>query len=121
MHAADLRVTRSSDRSGGLVVGVPLADIYLQFLAGRARPNTVLAAAHDSKVFFTVVGKSPAEVRPADVLAFIAGQRTVGVGGHGLRQRVDLVGEPAGVSVATVRRRLSIVWGFFAFCRLAAR
>ncbi len=72
VHADDLRVTRSADRSDGLDVrvGVPLADDYLEFLAGRARPNTVLAAAYDLKVFFTVVGKSPEEVLPADVLAF---------------------------------------------------
>jgi integrase/recombinase XerD len=31
----------------------------------------VLAAAYDLKVFFTVVGKPPGQVRPADVLAFI--------------------------------------------------
>ena len=38
------------------VAGVPLADVYLEFLAGRCRPNTVLTAASDPKVFFTVVG-----------------------------------------------------------------
>jgi integrase/recombinase XerD len=31
----------------------------------------VLAVAYDLKVFFTVVGKSPKRVRPADVLAFM--------------------------------------------------
>jgi hypothetical protein len=40
-------------------LGVPLLDEYLEFLAGRCRPNTVLAVAYDLKVFFTVVGKSP--------------------------------------------------------------
>jgi len=35
-----------------------LLDEYLDFLAGRCRPNTVLAVAFDLKVFFTVVGKS---------------------------------------------------------------
>jgi hypothetical protein len=46
VHAADLRVARSADDGGGLAVrvGVPLADIYLEFLGGRCRPNTVLAA-----------------------------------------------------------------------------
>ena len=78
MHAADLCVVCSRDRSGGLVVrvGVPLADVYLEFLGGRCRPNTVLAAAYDLKVFFTVVGKPPEQVRPADVLAFMTAQRT---------------------------------------------
>jgi hypothetical protein len=50
---------------------VPLADVYLEFLGGRCRPNTVRAAAYDLKVFFTVVARPPDQVRPADVLAFI--------------------------------------------------
>src|SRR5215469_8053737 len=117
VRAADLCVARSRDRFGGLVVGVgvPLADVYLEFLGGRCRPNTVLAAAYDLKVFFTVVGKPPGEVRPGDVLAFITAQRTGRAKGHAVLQPVVRGGEPAGVSAATVRRRLSIVSGFFAF------
>jgi hypothetical protein len=42
-----------------IFIGVPLLDKYLEFLAGRCRPNTVLAVAYDLKVFFTVVGKPP--------------------------------------------------------------
>src|SRR5260370_10468130 len=104
MDAADVCVVSSRDGRGGLVVrvGVPLADVYLEFLGGRCRPNTVLAAAYDLKVFFTVVGKPPGQVRPADVLAFITAQRTGGAAGHGVLQPVDL--EDAGVSAATVRR-----------------
>ncbi len=49
---------------------------YLEFLGGRCRPNTVLAAASDLRAFFTVVGKPPEQVQPADVLAFITAQRT---------------------------------------------
>jgi hypothetical protein len=115
--AADLCVVRSRDRFGGLVVGVgvPLADVYLEFLGGRCRPNTVLAAAYDLKVFFSVVGKPPDRVRPGDVLAFITAQRTGRAGGHETLQPVDPCGEAAGVSSATVRRRLSVVSGFFAF------
>jgi integrase/recombinase XerD len=94
-------------------VGVPLADVYLEFLAGRCRPNTVLAAASDLRVFFTVVAKPPDQVRPADVLAFITAQRTGRDGGRGVLQPVDLGSEPGGVSAATVRRRLSIVSGVF--------
>jgi integrase len=82
--------------------------------AGRCRPNTVLAAAYDLKVFFTVVARPPDQVRPADVLAFITAQRT-GRGGDRALQPVGLADEPGGVSAATVRRRLSIVSGFFAF------
>jgi hypothetical protein len=36
---------------------MPLIDDYLEFLEARCRPNTVLAAAYDVKVFFTVVAK----------------------------------------------------------------
>jgi hypothetical protein len=46
VYVADLCVVRSRGRSGDLVVrvGVSLADVYLEFLGGRCRPNTVLAA-----------------------------------------------------------------------------
>jgi integrase len=74
----------------------------------------VLAAAYDLKVFFTVVARPPDQVRPADVLGFITAQRT-GRGGDRALQPVGLADEPGGVSAATVRRRLSIVSGFFAF------
>ena len=116
MHAGDSSPVCSRDRSGALVarVGVPLADAYLEFLGGRCRPNTVRAAAYDLKVFFTVVARPPDQVRPADVLAFITAQRTGQTGERGL-QPVDLGAEPGGVSAITVRRRLSIVSGFFAF------
>jgi len=58
VHAGDSSLV-CSDRSGTLVArtGVPLADVYLEFLGGRCRPNTVRAAAYDLKVFFSVVGK----------------------------------------------------------------
>ncbi len=94
---------------------MPLADVYLEFLGGRCRPNTVRAAAYDLKVFFTAVAKPPDQVRPADVLAFITAQRTGQAGEGGVLQPVATRGEPGGVSAATVRRRLSIVSGFFAF------
>jgi integrase/recombinase XerD len=117
VHAGGSRLASSDDRSGELaaVVWVPLAEVYLEFLGGRCRPNTVLAAASDLKVFFTVVAKPPEQVRPADVLAFITAQRTGRAGERGALQPVDLGDEPGGVSAATVRRRLSIVSGFFAF------
>jgi Phage integrase, N-terminal SAM-like domain len=94
---------------------VPLAEVYLEFLGGRCRPNTVLAAASDLRVFFAVVAKPPGQVRAADVLAFVTAQRTGHAGGHGVLQPLDLGAEAGGVSAATVRRRLSIVSGFFAF------
>ena len=105
MDAADVCVVSSRDGGGGLVVriGIPLADVYLEFLGGRCRPNTVLAAAYDLKVFFTVVARPPDQVRPADVLAFITAQRTGRADVQGVLQPVD--GGPGGVSAATVRRR----------------
>ena len=95
-------------------IGVPLADVYLEFLNGRCRPNTVLAAAYDLKVFFEVVARPADQVRPADVLGFITAQRAGRAGSRAL-QGVRGLGESGGVSAATVRRRLSIVSGFFAF------
>ena len=111
MPVTVIRLTRSRSAAGELVVrlGVPLLDGYLEFLAGRCRPNTVLAVAYDLKVFFTVAGKSPRRVRTADVLAFMTAQRA---GGEGRLQ----VAEPgAGVSARTLRRRLSSVSGLYGF------
>ena len=53
-------------------LGDPLVDRYLEFVAGRCRPNTLRATAFDLKMFFTVVGKDPVEVTPADVFEFLA-------------------------------------------------
>ena len=63
---------------------MPLAEVYLEFLGGRCRPNTVQAAASDLRVFFSVVAKPPNQVRPADVLAFITAQRSGRAGGGGV-------------------------------------
>jgi integrase/recombinase XerD len=90
-------------------LGVRLLDEYLDFVAGRCRPNTVLATAYDLKVFFTVVGKAPVEVTSTDVFAFITAQRN---GGEG---RLQVAGNATGVSSRSVRRRLSSVSGLFAF------
>ena len=98
MDAADVRVVSSRAGCGGLVVrtGLPLVDVYLEFLGGRCRPNTVLAAAYDLKVFFEVVARPADQVQPADVLGFITAQRTGRGGGRmlqpagaGLQQLID--------------------------------
>ena len=70
-------LVRSRDARGDVVVrlGVGLLDDYLEFVAVRARPNSVLAIAYDLKVFFAVVGKPPPQITAADVLAFITAQR----------------------------------------------
>ncbi len=107
---------RSQRTSGEVVVrlGVPLVDDYLEFVEGRCRPNTVLAAAYDLKLFFTVVAKDPHGVVAADVLGFITAQRT-GRGDAGLVHAVGVDGEPAGVATSTIARRLSSISGFFAY------
>ena len=111
MTVPAVRLSRSGNAAGDLVVrlGVGLLDEYLEFLAGRCRPNTVLAVAYDLKVFFTVVGKPPRRVRPVDVLAFMTAQRT---GGDGRLQVAEAGG---GVSARTLRRRLSSVSGLYGF------
>jgi hypothetical protein len=48
-------------------LGDKLVDRYLEFVAGRCRPNTPRAVAFDLKAFFTVTGKDPLEVAAADV------------------------------------------------------
>ena len=97
-------------------LGDPLLDAYLEFVAARSRPNTVLATWFDVKVFFTVVGKPVGEVAPVDVLGFITAQRA------GLSSLPDphLVPAPepeegAGMSLRTIRRRLSTIGGLYAF------
>ena len=118
MSVSDRCLIRSRGPSGEPVIrlGVPLVDDYLEFLDGRCRPNTVLAAAYDLKVFFGVVDTAPGEVCPADVLGFITAQRTGRNGG--VVQSVDAAEENRGVSTATVARRLSIISGFFAYLQV---
>jgi integrase/recombinase XerD len=108
-----LRLVRSRDAAGGLVVrfGVAVLDAYLEFLAVRSRPNTVVAVAYDLKVFFSVVAKAPGRVVAADVLAFVTAEYAGGPAGR----RLQVAGEGGGVSARTVRRRLSSVSGLFAF------
>ncbi len=66
-------LVHSAEAAGGdqIRLGHPLLDAFLEFVAGRARWNTVLAAAFDLKVFFSIIDRDPAAVTPADVLAFI--------------------------------------------------
>jgi site-specific recombinase XerD len=113
MSWVDPCLQRSRNASGDLVVrlGVPQLDRYLEFIAVRSRPNTVLAVAYDLRVFFAAVGKPPELVTAADVLGFVTAQHTgISVG------RLQVAGASAGgVSARTVRRRLSSVSGLFGF------
>ena len=103
-------LVRGSDRGGRpvLELGHPLLDRYLEFVAARARPNTVLAVGYDLKVFFSVVPKEPVEVSTADVLEFITLQR-------GDRKVVRLTDGESGLSARTIHRRLSSISGLFGY------
>jgi hypothetical protein len=107
MSLLDPCLIRFRGPSGQVVVrvGMPLVDDYLEFMEGRCRPNTVLAAAYDLRVFFRLVDKTPAEVVAGDVLGFITAHRTGRSGSAGLHPVDD---EPGGVAISTVARRLSI-------------
>jgi integrase/recombinase XerD len=89
-------------------LGHPLVDRYLEFVAGRARPNTVRATAFDLKTFFTVVAKDPVEVKAVDVFDFLAHQR-------GDRTVVRLADRESGLAARTIARRISTVSGFYSY------
>ena len=82
---------------------------YVEFVAARCRPNTVLATVSDLKVFFSVIDKVPAAVTPADVFEFIAVQRR----GAGDGRVVRLADGGSGMAARTIRRRLAVVSGLF--------
>jgi integrase/recombinase XerD len=109
------KLCRLAPEGGGTdiyVVGHPLVDDFLEFASGRARPNTVRAYAHDLKTFFSVVGKEPVDVRAADVMAFIKDQRR---GRSGMANVVRMSDGSAGLSSATIRRRLAAVSAFYGY------
>ena len=89
-------------------LGDPFVDRYLEFVAGRCRPNTLTATAFDLKVFFTIVGRDPLAVSSADVFEFLAAQR-------GDRRVVRISDRESGLSARTIARRLSTVSGFYAY------
>ena len=101
------------DRADGRVevrLGHRIVDEYLEFLGARCRPNTVLAAGFDLKVFFDLVRVEPIEVTASDVLRFIAAQRasdddTV----------VRLIDGESGLSARTIQRRLSSLSSMYSF------
>ena len=101
---------RSSTAAGDarFVLGDPLVDRYLESVAGRSRPNTLLAVAFDLKTFFSVVAKDPVDVVAADVFEFLAHQR-------GDRTVIRLRDRESGLSARTIARRLSSVSGFYAY------
>lgn len=90
-------------------LGHRLVDNYLESVAARLRPNSMLAIVYDLKVFFTTVDIDPVEVRRRDVLDFIRIQRN----GTADRKVIPINGS-GGVALSTIRRRLSSVAGFYA-------
>jgi integrase/recombinase XerD len=103
-------LARSVSSSGQVryQLGDRLVDRYLEFVAGRCRPNTLRAVAFDLKAFFTVVGKNPVEVTAADVFDFLAHQR-------GDRTVIRLADGESGLSARTIARRLSSLSGLYAY------
>jgi site-specific recombinase XerD len=93
-------------------VGHELVDEFLEFVSVRARPNTVKAYAHDLKVFFSVVGKEPVEVIPADVLAFVVEQNRPRDGADNV---VRISDGRAGLSASTIKRRLAAVSSLYGY------
>jgi integrase/recombinase XerD len=89
-------------------LGERLVDRYLEFVAGRCRPNTLRAVAFDLKTFFMVIVRNPVEVTAADVFEFLAHQR-------GDRTVVRLADGESGLSARTIARRLSSVSGLYAY------
>jgi integrase/recombinase XerD len=90
------------------VLGDPLVDRYLEFVAGRCRANTLTATAFDLKTFFTVVERDPVAVTSADVFEFLAVQR-------GDRKVVRICDRESRLSARTIARRLSTLSGFYAY------
>jgi len=91
-------------------LGDPLVDEYLRFVAARARHNTLLAQTFDLKVFFTVVGKTPAEVDTSDVFAFSQAQRL-----PRNENVVRIADGESGLAASTIKRRLASIAGLFSY------
>jgi integrase/recombinase XerD len=89
--------------------GEDLVERYVEFVAARCRPNTVLATRSDLRAFFAVIDRDPREVTPSDVLAFIAEQRRPRSGNV-----IRLDGE-GGLAARTIKRRLASVSGLFGY------
>ena len=110
-------VIRSQGPAGDPVVrlGLPLLDDYLEFLAGRCRPNTVLAAALRPEGVLHRRGQA-AEAGPRGRRAGVHDRAA-----HRPHRSATAAGRTrstvrrSGCRARTVRRRLSSVSGLFAF------
>lgn len=120
MSVLDVCLVRSKGTAGEPVLrfDVKVLDDYLDFVAGRCRPNTVLATAYDLRVFFSVVALAPEVVTSRDVLAFMTAQRTgrPSIARTGTAPLVAVsAADGEGVSNRTLRRRLSSISGLYAY------
>jgi integrase len=106
-------LVHSAEAAGGdrVHLGHPLLDAFLEFVAGRARWNTVLATAFDLKVFFSIIDTDPAAVTPADVLAFIQRQREPRRGATVVR----IEDGESGLAARTIKRRLATIAGLYEY------
>ncbi|MFC7986736.1 hypothetical protein [Streptomyces sp. NPDC057336] len=91
-------------------LGHSLVDDYLEFVAARCRPNTLLATAYDLKVF-SVVPKESAGIVTPDVFAFITAQKKPRRGPKAVR----LGDGEAGLSSRTIKRRLASISELFGY------
>jgi site-specific recombinase XerD len=89
-------------------LGHRLVDDYLESVHARLRPNSTLAVVYDLKVFFTVIDVDPLDVRRRHILEFIRVQRT-----GSSDATVVPIDQSGGLALSTIRRRLSIVAGFY--------
>ncbi|MEV8059224.1 tyrosine-type recombinase/integrase [Streptomyces antimycoticus] len=107
------QLVRSVDAAGNPAasLGHALVDDYLEFVAARCRPNTLLATAYDLKVFFSVVPKEPTDIATADIFAFITAQKKPRRGPKVVR----LEDGEAGLSARTIKRRLASISGLFGY------
>jgi integrase len=105
-----LRSTRT-DGADHVRLGHPLLDAYLELVAARGRPNTLLAPAFDLKVFFSIIEKDPVDVDTGDVLAFIKAQRAPRRGPTVVR----IEDGEAGLSARTIKRRLATIAGLYEY------
>ena len=88
-----------------------MLDAFLELVAARSRPNTVLACAFDLKVFFSVIGKDPVQVEAGDVLAFVAAQREPRRGAAVVR----IEDGERGLAARTIKRRLATISGLYEY------
>lgn len=100
-----------SEAGGPVRIGHALLDDYLDLVAARARPNTLLATAFDLKVFFSIIGKAPIDVTTADLLEFIKVQRAPRTDAKVVR----IEDGEAGLSARTIKRRLATIAGLYEY------